>query len=225
MIQKRQTAVRIWISNLMNGKYVKQPGEFEPNYVEVNGKKIGRVNLVGTVVYKFESEDNNYVSLTIDDGSYQIRLKVWKEGTKLLRDFNSGDFVNIIGKPREYNEELYIIPEIVKKMEDLNWELVWKTELFKEYGKPEKIEIKKHLVQQTSSENKSEIEEEHIEENSSKVSVLNVINKFSHEEGIKIDVLSEKCELDYESAENIVNELLKEGEIYEARPGVFKTIG
>ncbi len=131
---KRQTAQKVWISMLHQGSYVKQLGEYDPNFIQYNGMDIARVNIIGTIVAKYVGDNTAYVALTLDDGSGSIRLKAWKEDALVLEKFKPGDLVLVVGKPREYNEEIYISPEIVKKTEP-NYELVRKLELIHLHGK------------------------------------------------------------------------------------------
>lgn len=224
---KRQTAIKVWISNLLNGQYIKQDGEFEPNYVEVNGKKIGRVNLIANVVFRYQSEDGKYLSLTLDDGSYQIRLKAWNEATEILMAINVGDVVNVIGRPRKFNDELYVVPEIVKKLDDLHWELARKAELFKEYGKPMKVDV---TIQQVREEPKEQVEEtggiveEKIEDSEDRHKILALIEQFGHENGVESEEIVSKSGMDKDLVEEIILELLKNGEIYEPRPNVLRIL-
>ena len=81
MAISRLTAYKTWISDLLNSNYVETHGEFESNYVELYNTQISKVNIVATVVNKMESDDKNYASITLDDGSEEIRLKTWREDT------------------------------------------------------------------------------------------------------------------------------------------------
>jgi len=226
-IQKRQTAVKIWISNLINGKYVKSPGEFESNYIEIKDNKIGRVNIIANVVFKFQSEDNKYISITLDDGSYQIRVKSWNEDTSLLKEISVGEMVSLIGKPREFNDEIYIVPEIVKKVDDYNWECARKLELLKLYGKPERVSFKTHLVQQESYdkvENKEDVVEEKIEDSEDRQKILKIITTIGGEGGVEIDEVVKQSNMDKEAAEEAIIDLLKNGEVYEPRPNIVRVL-
>jgi len=51
-----------------------------------------------------------------------------------------GDLVLVVGRVRKYEDEIYISPEIVKKVNP-NWELVHKLILFNENMQEEKEEI------------------------------------------------------------------------------------
>ena len=107
----RNTAYKLWISDINNSNYVKSLGEFESNYIKLNNKQISRVNLIATVINKYFSE--NYSSIIIDDGSSQIQVKSWNEN-KLLDKAEIGDTVLVIAKIRKENssDSLFLQPEI-----------------------------------------------------------------------------------------------------------------
>lgn len=102
----RDTAVHVWISELCGGKMVQV--QDRPSALVVNDQSLGRVRLHGIVVGTEE--------LVVDDGT----------GSMLVRSFEQqwsvrvGDPVVVIGRPRLYDGELYILGEIVKKV-DLLW--------------------------------------------------------------------------------------------------------
>ena len=113
---QRKTAHKLWISNIVNSPYTKSTGEFEPNYITLDNKQISRVNIIASVIETFMSEDEKFSSIVIDDGSATIKLQAFKEDTKLLKDFEMGDLIMAIGKVREFNNEKYILAEIVKTL-------------------------------------------------------------------------------------------------------------
>ncbi|MBN2243758.1 MAG: hypothetical protein JW793_13815, partial [Acidobacteria bacterium] len=81
---QRQTAVRVRIVDIVSGEWVKKEG-MEPSYVVTPGKEtVSRARVVGTVVDRFDSEDGNFSSATIDDATGVIRAKLWRE-TALLK--------------------------------------------------------------------------------------------------------------------------------------------
>lgn len=167
-MQPRQTAFKCYISHIVNGNYVKKEGEFEPNYIEINSKnkakKISRVNIVANVVQKFESENKDYKFIVLDDGTASIRVKAWGLDINLFDDINIADIVLLMGKVKIYNNEIYLTPEIVKKV-DINWELLRKLELLKEYGKPEIIttEIQGNTEVEKYTEDSLDVVEEVVE--------------------------------------------------------------
>ena len=93
---QRQTAYKIWITDLMKGNYIKSEQQFEAGYAEIKGKKITRINLIGGIIDKTVSENN--ISFMLDDGSGSIRLRAFADDMKKFTDINVGDLVILIGK-------------------------------------------------------------------------------------------------------------------------------
>lgn len=83
-----------------------------------------------------EGTKKDYCYLVVDDGTETIRIKVWGDDINKykLPDLKIGDDVDIIGKIRNFNDEIYIMPEIIRKISDPNLELLRELE---------KIELKK----------------------------------------------------------------------------------
>ncbi|MEM7825952.1 MAG: OB-fold nucleic acid binding domain-containing protein, partial [Candidatus Aenigmatarchaeota archaeon] len=141
MVVKRLPAKKVRIFDLVYGKYF--PGEKErmkESYVVTPlGQKVSRVNLVATVIDKFSSDDGNYSTITVDDGSEAMRVKTFREKTELVQDIEVGDLVLIIGKLKEYNNEVYINGEIVKKVQNPNFENLRRAEILKDLVEQKKI--------------------------------------------------------------------------------------
>ena len=102
----RQTTVKARISDVINNKFVKKEG-LEPSYILTElGQKISRVNLVGTIIDKFMSEEGNYSSITMDDDSDSIRVKAFKEDSNIFDNLEVGDLVTLIGKTENIMERI-----------------------------------------------------------------------------------------------------------------------
>src|SRR3989344_1073803 len=142
MIQARQTATKLWISDMCTAKFVKSQEEFAPSVIVINNRNIGRINIIGTIVEIYEKEDGSFSSIIVDDGSGQIAVRAFKEDVKILEGVSVGKTVNVIGKPREYDGEVYMLPEIVSELPNHNWEILRKLELLCEYGTPNIIKKK-----------------------------------------------------------------------------------
>ena len=131
-IIKRQTAYRVWLRDIHSSE--SQVDETSGLKIfSAYGKHIVRVNVIGSVIGYFYS--GGYGSLVIDDGSAQVRLKVWADDLSLVEGRDIGDFVLIIGRIAEFKGERYIRPEIVRLI-SLDWALLRRLELMKEYGVP-----------------------------------------------------------------------------------------
>ena len=217
----RNTAYKVWISDLVSGKYSKGQEQFDSGYVDVKGKNISRVNLMGSVIDKFSG--NNYVSVNLDDGSGVIMLKAWQENTNLFLDVEIGDLILIVGKVKEYNSR-YIAVEFIRKIDNPLWLKIRKLELIKMYGEPTRVEfqtvIDKKVVDEDITMN---VVEEKVEETNSRVFVLGLIEELDSGEGADFDeVVRRSC---LEEASSIIQELLTEGEIFEVHKGKLRFTG
>ncbi len=211
---ERQPACKIWISDLYQGEFVKSDEEFKPNYIILKDKKISRVNLIATVIRKYQKEDGTYNSLIIEDGSAQIRVKCWGEDCKLLKDILPSDIILLIGKIKEdkINENgIYLSPEIIKKVEP-NYEVLRKLELIKEIGKPSIISKKEDT--QYKEEETEAIEEIKISSTNLRQKLLNIIEK---KENITFEEILKEAGDSEKEVSNELNELLKGGEIFEVK--------
>src|SRR3989338_6782124 len=120
-IRKRETAHKLRIGDLLRGNQIfEQSDNINPRlqFVELGNKTIVRINIVGNVVDKFESEgERKFASITLDDGSGQIRARLFGEDISKFKDISQGDTLVIIGLLKSFNQELYILPEIIRKTE------------------------------------------------------------------------------------------------------------
>src|SRR3989337_1213915 len=139
MERTRLTAKISSNGEIITGRFVKKSG-FESSYVLTNlGRRLSRVKIMGLVVDKFLAPDERYATMTLDDSTETIRCKSFVN-VKIINDLNNGDLVDIIGKIREYNGEIYVMPEIVTKI-DSNFETLRILEIEKVVrGQKEKIE-------------------------------------------------------------------------------------
>ena len=122
-IKKREHARLLRLKTIQEGEMIEgQAGKF---YM-LDKKAISRAKVFGVVTQRYDSEENNFISLTLDDGSDTIRLKLWKQefsnsdGTKIdnlliVEGVIRGDMIDVIGKIREYQNEFYIVPETIQK--------------------------------------------------------------------------------------------------------------
>ena len=210
MVQARQTAYKVWISDLVNSVFEKGEGQWDPHFFLVNGKKISRVNIIANVVNKYDSEGYSYVDL--DDGSGMIRAKLWSEDVKFIKNVEVGNLVLVVGRSKKFNEEIYLIPEIIKVLDNNVWAKVRRKELEREYGEPKKVVN----VSNSKMDEKVEVVSE-----SARQKILGLIGK---KDEISYDDLMKDSDVDDKEVETIINELVREGEIYMPRPGIIRLI-
>lgn len=202
--QKRQTAYKIRIKDMLSSKYIKTEG-FSPNYLEVNGQQIFRINIIGVVVQK--SELNNYKTLAIDDGTGKISARVF-DSNPFLGQIDVGNIVLVIGRPREFSSEKYILIEIIKKI-DPNW------------AKVRGLELEKGTKKCVSPSNDVISAEEDAVDLSPANRIFKLIKELDKGDGVSIDELSSK---NIKDIDKLIDMLLKEGDIFEIRPGKLKVL-
>ncbi len=242
--KKRLPAKKVRICDIVNGKfYFGEKEGMKPSYlITPFGQKISRVNLVATVIDKFLSEDENYSTITIDDGTETIRVKTFREKVDLLKEIEIGDMVIVIGKIKEYNGEVYINGEIVRKVENKNLEILRKLEILNELVEQKKIleEIKKLQGKINSEELEEYVKKKFgidreslrvIQENLKvsqeidyKPKILKLIEDLDEGEGVEISKILQLSDLPENVIDNAINELLASGTLYEPRPGIFKKV-
>ncbi|MCS7106001.1 MAG: OB-fold nucleic acid binding domain-containing protein [Candidatus Aenigmarchaeota archaeon] len=242
MNTKRLPAKKVRIFDLVYGKYF--PGEREQmkeSYlITPFGQKVSRVNIVASVIDKFLSDDGNYSTITIDDGSEAIRVKTFREKTELLQEVEVGDLVLVVGKIKEYNGETYINGEIVRKINQPNLEILRKLEILKELLEQKKIvEELKELKEKMGEEEFKEyakkkygmneealsfiVEESRVKEDY-KPKILKIIEELDEGEGIEVGKILEISKLPENIIEREIEELLNSGELFEPRPGILKKV-
>jgi len=127
-MRKRMTAVRASISDIVNGTYGEDNGA---HVTSSYGVELRRVVIVGFVVSKFTSDPEEgkkrITSITLDDGTETIQINVWgEEESALLEGVKQDILALVIGKVRKsknpkYEDNIYLIPEIVKEIKDPNY--------------------------------------------------------------------------------------------------------
>ena len=113
---KRNIAYKLRIGDILIGKPIFDAERFI--FLELGDKKIVRINLVANIVDKFESEgEKKFIVFTVDDGSGQIKMRAFAEDVEKFKDFSQGQTILVIGVVRSFNNELYILPEIIREQE------------------------------------------------------------------------------------------------------------
>ncbi|OGI15926.1 hypothetical protein A3K63_01045 [Candidatus Micrarchaeota archaeon RBG_16_49_10] len=241
----RQTMVKCEISDLKTGEFVKKEG-FEPSYILTGyGKRISRAKIIGTVTNKFMSEDGNYSNMTIEDETSAIRAKAFGESVNIFEEVEIGDIAMLVGKVKEYNGEIYVSPEVVKRT-SINFENLHRLEALKgriaqkgsydmvksELNKFSDVEeLKKYLTKKQKvdlPEVEGVIESltkgEQIKEKDHKPFLLELIDKLDKGKGTQIKKLAEEAKLKQSVFEEAMNELITEGLCYEPKPGFVKRV-
>ncbi len=204
---QRQVAFKVSISNILNSNFEKD--ENLSGYIRLNDKIISRVNLMVTVVVKSE-QSQNYASLLVDDGTGKILLRNF-ENIDAFSKVDVGDFILIIGKLREFNGEKYILPEALKKLNNIEWINV------------RRLELKKinYVNDNTESKNKNSNLAEEVFADTYDI-IYSLIKNLDSGNGVFVDDVIKKS--DIAETEKIITKLLESGNIFEVIPGKLKVL-
>lgn len=248
--KKRQTAFRVSIGMISSSDKIHFDENQRFRFLDVNGKEVYRINLIANVIDKFESSQKQYVNITLDDGTGNVRVKAFADSIHLLQNINLGDSVLMVGVLRFYNDELYIMPEIVKTI-DPKWLLARKLELEEEYGalyantrgyetlneststEPVQEELRQNFGKSAQeSENVQEKEEVVVEkidsgklnEPSLRDKIVEMIKEKESEGGLDIEKLIMAMKDPVDMINKEITVLLEEGSIYEPKPGRLRIL-
>lgn len=203
---KRNVAYKLRLGELLLGKPMFDQEKFI--FLELGNKKLMRVNLIGNIVERFESEgDKKYLFFTLDDGSGQIKLKVFgEEDVERFKSISQGQTVVIIGVLRNWNNETYVQPEVIKE-QDSKYLLIRKLESEKERSKmAPKIEKKQVLAL--------------------KDKILDKVKKAEDQGGIDTEhITMEFREVSSDIINQEIQKLLEEGILFEPKPGRLRYLG
>ncbi|MEK6943175.1 MAG: OB-fold nucleic acid binding domain-containing protein [Nanoarchaeota archaeon] len=192
---QRQVAYKVLISDIVNSS-------ISDGQISLNGNNVARVNVIAYSVYKPEGDS---MSMVIDDGTGKINLRAF-ESTVMFSSIDIGDIVLVVGRIREFNNERYIMPEIVKKISNPEWINLRKIEL----GKNKIISVE----DVPEAEVKAEL--------NPKEDVYTIIRNLDTGDGVSFeDVISKSKNPD---AEKMINSLLQNGDVFEIRPGRLKVL-
>ena len=239
----RSIAKKVRISEISLGEWVKKEG-MEPSFVRTKeGEEISRARILATIVSKFVADDGNYAAVTLDDGSDTIRAKTFKTA-KLLGKTEIGQVYDVIGKIREYNGEVYLIPEIMKSVGDPNFEVLRRLELiYRDIGmkKAKDLVAKNKAKYMNPEELKRDLANNHglrrewmeiflgaeptegeKEMGSLKNEIMELIE--SDQEGVSFSYIIDKVKAKQADIEAVIDEFLADGICYEPVPGKIKKI-
>lgn len=204
---KRNTAYKFRIGDILIGKPVMNGERF--GFVELGDKKIIRVNVIGNIIDKYESQgESKYLSFTIDDGSGQIKIKTFGDDNDRFKDFHQGQTIVLVGVMRFWNDELYISPEIMKEM-DPKYLLIRKLETEKEKAVHEREKpLQREQIMAVKDRILDMIKDAELEGGVDTEKVILALQQFSP------DIIHKE-----------IQRLLEEGIIFEPRPGKIRYLG
>ncbi len=237
------TARKVRLADITNGRYFAgSKEEMKASYIiSPLGQKVSRASIVATVIDKFESDDGKYSSVTVDDGTDVINVRAFGEDVAIFEGKEIGDLVLVIGKVKEYNGELYLNGEVIRKVEP-NFEMLRKLEVLDELLEAKKIvkeitELKEKLTGEELANNVSQrygMDKECLsivldnlkvkKEVDYRPKILELISSLDEGDGVEMSKLLGLSDLPENIIEKAMNNLLSSGSVYEPYPGKFKVV-
>lgn len=199
---KRETASICRVYDILQGTFVKAEG-WNPSYFITSLGNLSRVNILGVIVAR---ESNGVV---LDDGSGRIVLRSFEEGS--LNSVEIGDFVTVIGRPRMYGEQRYIMPEIIKKTSPDWAEYRRKQISFLEASLPKKKQEKRIVVNEPVQPTANQFHK-----------IVEFIRDLDAGEGADAEEVGKRA--GFPNSGELIRKLIEEGEIFEVRPGRLKIL-
>jgi len=226
---ERATARKCTIRDLLDGQYVQKEGA--PNYVETPRGEISRINLIAAAVAKPGKR-----SLIIDDGTGHVEARAFDDES-LFERVTPGSVVVVIGRPRQYEGQLYVVAEICKLLSGPKWlelrraelgraslttSLLNKNKLWKQSDTADsqtstEPKLEKKAVNETLKTAKGEV---FVAITSDRI--LEIIRELDDGQGAAVEKVLAKA--GRPDAETMLTNLLAEGEIFEIRPGRVKVL-
>lgn len=202
---KRNIAYKFRIGDILIGKPIFDNERF--SFLELGDKKIVRVNIIGNIIDKYETEgERKYCFLTLDDGSGQIKIKSFGDDSNKLKNIFQGQTVLIIGVLRNFNNETYISPEIIKE-QDAKYLLIRKLEIEKDKNRNAKPLQREQII-------------------AVKDKILSIIKDEEQNGGADVDkIIMNLREISPSIINQEIKRLLEEGIIFEPQPGKIRWLG
>jgi hypothetical protein len=198
---KRNVAYKLRIGQILSGKPILDAEKIK--FVEIDEKQVVRVNIIANVIDKYiQDGEKKYGTITLDDATGNIKAKLFGDDISKLATLNQGDTILAIGLLRIWNNEVYITPEIMKKIEP-------------SFLMVRKLEIEADMPKSLDKTQISALKDK----------LVDMIKSKEAEGGLEI----EKAILDLKESPDHINKeikkLLEDGLIYEPRPGKLRWLG
>ena len=205
---KRQTSYKVSVADLLSGRITAEE-EWQPSHITVRNKDVSRANIIAAVVAKSDIQ-----SLLIDDGTGTIMVRSFDEHTG-LDAFEVGTIISMIARVRQYNNERYLTPEIIRKADEKLMHLR-KTELEKERIMWEAVAHESDALP---------MEEMNVyDEDSRAIKVRALVKELDEKNNGNGADAEEIMNSSLENAEVLIKSLIEMGEIFEIRPGKLKVL-
>jgi len=203
-----RTACKVFIKEVMEREL--QKDEQGREYIEVGSQPVSTVRVMGVVVSRSEGE--RYTILTLDDSTETISVRAFGEDKDKLEGVEVGETIDVIGTLTSYEEERYILPRVVAKVEDPNWEIVRRLEILVRRRRKGSLPVEE--VVEGDAGDESEL----------KTAVLQLIEKLDTGDGAEYAAILRESTLESAVVDRVLSQLLSDSEIYEPKIGRFRKV-
>lgn len=187
MAYTRHTAKRVWVADLHAGRYARQDDVL--NFVELgDGQQVFRACLMGLVVGIDDC-------VWVDDGTGSVAVRTF-DGSF---DADIGSCVLVIGRPREFSGQKYLMGEVLKKS-DQRWFDVWKKTV------PRVVAVGGRDI---------------VDESSKGADIVSIVRSLDQGDGADYDAVVSRLG---SGGEDKIVHLLAIGELFETKPGKLKVL-
>lgn len=114
---KRQTAYLCTVHQLAEGRFIRRDG-WEPSFLVTSVGAVSRARIAAVVT------ESSSAQLLCDDGSGVIAVRSFDSSLPLLP---LGSFVLVIGRPRVFQEKVFLAAECVRALQSSSWLLYYRT--------------------------------------------------------------------------------------------------
>lgn len=207
---KRATAVRLHARDVARAKYI-PAGDANPQSLIITpgGVAASRVMLVGEARDIYFNRENRFAAFKLRDDTGEVSCRLFRDGIVKVESIAEGDLVKVAGKVRHYEGENYIVPEVVRKLDNPLWLQVHALEVKMRLGGKSR---KKPEEKGGAEENAASVEEK----------VLALIRKLDEGHGVKYSTLLNESGLPEDELDLALSALKEERRIYEPRIGMFR---
>ena len=193
----RYVAYKIYPEEFLNNEVV-------DNALIIEGRKVRRVRILGKVE---DINVGNVISFYVDG----VNVRYFEEKSVYIEE---GDIVDVIGRPRVYDGEKYIMAEIIRKRDE-RWIKLRDLEIKK---------TRKYLLENAEpyeEDLEEEIYAEILNPEVIKDKILALIENLGE---VTFEELAGMVNIPEEDLEKYLSELKNSGDIFEPRPGVYKVL-
>lgn len=198
--QKPVVAYKVAIADILAGQWIER--QSDPNAILLgDGRELVRANVIGLVV---DRSDGDLPSLVIDDGTERVLVRPF-ERIPGLADAALGKTVLVIGRPRTYGVDRFLVPECVRALESPRWLELRRKELARPAAMANSAQDKPGLIE---------------EEVVGPRGLLGHIRELDKGAGADVEEVLQRSHCTQEDLQR----LLVRGEVFEVSPGRIKVL-